>query len=130
MKFARSGMKAWLVFLGGGSGAVLRYLVGIGMGRWSQHFPAGTFLINVSGSFLLGLLFGLTYAGEFRHERELTLLLGTGVLGGYTTFSTFELEGYRLLAGGHGGAALGYLLASVLAGLAAVALGAWIGHRL
>lgn len=123
-------MRVWLVFLGGGSGAVLRYLVGLALGRWSQHFPWGTFAINIGGSFLLGLLFGLTYAREFRHEREIMLLLGTGVLGGFTTFSTFELEGFSLLANGHAATAAAYLLGSVLAGLAAAALGAWIGHRL
>lgn len=123
-------MRIWLVFVGGGGGAVLRYLAGLALGRWSQHFPWGTFAINVAGSFLLGLLFGLTYAREFRHERELSLLLGTGVLGGFTTFSTFELEGYSLLSGGHGGTALLYLGGSVVAGLAAAALGAWLGHRL
>ncbi len=123
-------MRVWLVFLGGGSGAVLRYLVGLALGRWSQSFPWGTFAINVGGSLLLGLLFGLTYAREFRHEREIMLLLGTGVLGGFTTFSTFELEGYSLLAGGHGGTAALYLAGSVIAGLAAAAAGAWLGHRL
>jgi CrcB protein len=78
----------------------------------------------------LGLLFGFTYAHEFRHERELTVLLGTGFLGGFTTFSTFELEGFSLFSNGHVAAGITYLLGSVLAGLAAAALGAWIGHRL
>lgn len=123
-------MQAWLVFLGGGAGSLLRYLAGLGLARWSGHFPAGTFAINVLGSLLLGLLFGFAYAHEFRHERELTLLLGTGFLGGFTTFSTFELEGFTLLSGGHLGTGLAYLLGSVAAGLAAAALGAWLGHRL
>lgn len=123
-------MRAMLVFLGGGAGSLARYLAGLALARWSQHFPGGTFAINVAGSLLLGLLFGFTYAHEFRHERELTLLLGTGFLGGFTTFSTFELEGFSLLANGHAATAAAYLLGSVLAGLAAAALGAWIGHRL
>jgi CrcB protein len=123
-------MKALLVFLGGGAGSLVRYLAGLGMARWSQHVPAGTFAINVLGSLLLGVLFGFTYAHEFRHERELTLLLGTGFLGGFTTFSTFELEGFSLLSNGQLGAGAGYLIGSVAAGLAAVALGAWLGHRL
>ncbi|MBI4912327.1 MAG: fluoride efflux transporter CrcB [Acidobacteria bacterium] len=123
-------MRTWLVFLGGGLGSLARYALGIGLGRWSQHFPLGTFAINVGGSFLLGLLFGITYAREFRHERELSLFLGSGFLGGFTTFSTFELEGYSLLAAGHPGAALLYTVGSVAAGLAAAALGAWLGHRL
>lgn len=123
-------MRPLLVFLGGGAGSLLRYLLGLGMGRWSQHFPAGTFTTNVVGSLLLGLLFGFAYAHEFRHERELTLLLGTGFLGGFTTFSTFELEGYALLTQGHLSTGIGYLLGSVAAGLAAAALGAWLGHRL
>lgn len=123
-------MRTWLVFLGGGAGSVLRYLVGLGLARAAGHFPAGTFAINVLGSLLLGLLFGFAYAHEFRHERELTLLLGTGFLGGFTTFSTFELEGFSLLSNGHVGTGLAYLVGSVAAGLAAAALGAWLGHRL
>ena len=123
-------MRAMLVFLGGGAGSLARYLAGLALARWSQHFPGGTFAINVAGSLLLGLLFGFTYAHGFRHERELTLMLGTGFLGGFTTFSTFELEGFSLLANGHAATAAAYLLGSVLAGLAAAALGAWIGHRL
>lgn len=123
-------MRAMLVFLGGGAGSLARYLTGLGLARWSQHFPAGTFIINVFGSLLLGFLFGFAYAHEFRHERELTLLLGTGFLGGFTTFSTFELEGFSLLTNGHVTAGTAYLLGSVAAGLAAAALGAWLGHRL
>lgn len=123
-------MRGLLVFLGGGAGSLARYLLGVALGRWSQHFPTGTFAINVAGSLALGLLFGFAYAHEFRHERELTLLLGTGFLGGFTTFSTFELEGFTLLSSGHHGTALAYLAGSVLAGLAAAALGAWIGHRM
>ena len=123
-------MKLLLVFLGGGAGSLARYLAGLGLGRWSQHFPTGTFAINVLGSLLLGLLFGFAYAHEFRHERELTLLIGTGFLGGFTTFSTFELEGFSLLSNGHVATAAGYLLGSVAAGLAAAAAGAWLGHRL
>jgi CrcB protein len=123
-------MRALLVFLGGGAGSLARYLLGLGLGRWSQHFPAGTFAINVIGSLLLGLLFGFAYAHEFRHEQELTLLLGTGFLGGFTTFSTFELEGFSLLSNGHIVTGAAYLLGSVAAGLTAAALGVWLGHRL
>lgn len=123
-------MKLLLVFLGGGTGSLARYLAGLALGRWSQHFPSGTFAINVLGSLLLGLLFGFAYAHEFRHEQELTLLVGTGFLGGFTTFSTFELESFSLLSNGHVGTAAGYLLGSVAAGLAAATLGAWLGHRI
>lgn len=123
-------MRAMLVFLGGGAGSLARYLAGLALARWSQHFPGGTFTVNVLGSLLLGLLFGFAYAHEFRHQRELTLLLGTGFLGGFTTFSTFELEGFALLTNGHAVTAFAYLFGSVLAGLAAAALGAWLGHRL
>ena len=123
-------VRAMLVFLGGGAGSLTRYLMGLGLARWSQHFPTGTFVVNVLGSLLLGFLFGFAYAHEFRHERELTLLLGTGFLGGFTTFSTFELEGFSLLTNGHAAAGTAYLLGSVAAGLAAAALGAWLGHRL
>lgn len=104
---------AALVFLGGGAGAVLRYLVG----RWlaSPHFPWHTLGINVAGSFALGLL-----AGWHRDRLGVFALLGTGLCGGFTTFSTFSLETLLLMERGRPWAAAGYAGGSVAAGLVGV----------
>lgn len=102
-----------LVFVGGGVGAVLRFL----LGRWlaSPHFPWHTLAINVLGSFALGLL-----AGWHRDRAAWFALLGTGLCGGFTTFSTFSLETLVLAERGRPLAAAGYAGGSVAAGLVGV----------
>ncbi len=103
-----------LVALGGGIGAWLRFVVGRLVGF--SAFPWATLLVNVSGSFAMGLLAGwLTRdASGGEHWR---LLLGVGVLGGFTTFSAFSLELALLIERGQLGTAAGYALASVIAGV-------------
>jgi CrcB protein len=131
-------MPAWLLTLlahpvtllavGGGAGANARYWLGrlVAQLQGPVEFPWATFLINVSGSAVLGLV-----AGQFLghpHDpvrRNWYLLLGTGFCGGFTTFSTFSLETLELLRDGKPGAAAGYVLGSVLAGL----LGVWLAMR-
>lgn len=113
-----------LVFVGGGAGATCRYGVGRFVGsRYDGTFPLGTFLINVTGCFLLGLLSNLL-ALTHRDQAALSALLATGFLGGYTTFSTYALEGALLYNDGRRRLAVSALLGSVLAGLVAAALGA------
>jgi CrcB protein len=112
-----------VVAAGGGAGSLLRY----GMGRhWpvGTGFPTSTLLINLSGSLLLGALV-VAVTDIWRPHRLLRPALGTGVLGGYTTFSTFSLEVRTELARHAWGIATGYLAASVVGGLAAAALGMW-----
>lgn len=110
------------VFVGGGVGAACRYGLGRFVGeRYDGAFPLGTFLINVSGCFLLGLL---ASAPAARAAALPLALLGTGFLGGYTTFSTYALEGLLLYLDGSRRLALLSLLGSVAVGLAAAALGA------
>lgn len=117
---------AALVGAGSAVGGNLRYW----LGRWIDArtppggMPWGTVAVNVSGSLVLGFLAValLERAGPAR--REWYLLLGTGLCGGYTTFSTFELETLRLLRDGRSGAALANVGLSVVAGLAGVAAGA------
>lgn len=111
------------VFVGGGGGALTRYGIGHFIGRrFDGAFPLGTFLINVSGCFLLGLVATLLAGGA--HARLLTALLATGFLGGYTTFSTYTLEGLVLYADGDRAISLLSLVAPVVLGLAAAGLGA------
>lgn len=107
--------------LAGGLGAVLRLLVGRGVVRLTGGpLAAGTFVVNVTGAFALGLLVGATPG------RDALQLVGTGLLGGYTTFSTWIVETQRFGEEGAPGAATANIVGSVLAGVAAV----WLGRQL
>lgn len=117
-------MTVLLLALAGGLGAVARFVLdgvvatrAAGRGR----YPLGTTVINLSGSFLLGLLAGLA-AGRLLSAPEL-LVLGTGFLGGYTTFSTAAFEVVRLLEQRRWGAALVHGLGQVVAATLLAALG-------
>lgn len=119
-------MLAVAVGLGAAVGAVARYLVDQAVARRRDRvFPAGTWLINLSGSFVLGLLAGL--ATHHGLAPGTVAIAGTGVCGGYTTFSTFAYETVRLMEEGSGLVALANLAGSLVAGLAAAALGLGIG---
>ena len=116
-----------LVFVGGAGGSVIRWLVGIGVGERYKGitFPLGTLLINVSGAFLMGLLSTLLNVDwKDRYGTNLTALVLTGVLGGYTTFSAYQLDAANLYNKGGRGCAAVYWAGSVAAGLIAAALGA------
>jgi CrcB protein len=114
----------WLgVALLGGSASVARFLVHQLIGRASD-LPLGTFAINVSGSFVLGLVAGLAVSGDA------LVLIGTATLGSYTTFSTWMLESHRLRDGGGSAAAVGNVVISLAVGFVAVALGRAIGVHL
>jgi fluoride exporter len=116
------------VFVGGGTGAVCRYGVGRFVGeRYGGAFPLGTCLINVTGCFALGLL--ATALATTHHDAALpTALLASGFLGGYTTFSTYALEGLLLYNDGSRSLAVASLLGPVAAGLLAAALGAGLAR--
>jgi len=116
------------VFVGGGMGAACRYGVGRFVGeRYGGAFPLGTFLINITGCFALGLL--VTALAATRRDVALpTALLGTGFLGGYTTFSTYALEGLLLYNEGSRRLAVASLLGPVVAGLLAAAVGAGVAR--
>lgn len=108
--------------LAGGLGAAVRFVVdGTVAARWHRSVPAGTALINVTGSLLLGLLTGWVLAAGA--SATWTLVLGTGFLGGYTTFSTAMVESARLARAGRLGAALGLAGVTWASALAAAALG-------
>nr|WP_294846787.1 fluoride efflux transporter CrcB [uncultured Sphingomonas sp.] len=115
-------MNAVAVFLGGGLGAVLRWLVGrASMAMFGTAFPWGTMAVNIIGSFLIGLSVGAFSA--FGTGQTMRLFLVTGFLGGFTTFSAFSLDALTLWERGQHGLAAAYVLASVLVSLAAIAAG-------
>ncbi|WP_457582946.1 fluoride efflux transporter CrcB [Ensifer canadensis] len=112
-----------LVGAGGAIGSMARYLVGIWtVQRWGPGFPWGTLLVNVTGSFLIGLLAELIMR-KFGASTEMRLFLITGVLGGYTTFSAFSLDAIMLLERGDMALALGYIAASIVLSILAVFAG-------
>lgn len=111
-----------LVFIGGGVGSVLRYLVGTFLKVPSSGFPWGTFSVNVLGSLAIGFLMGLTLKNSILTENQ-TLLLVTGLCGGFTTFSAFAYENQVFLKDGDFTSFLVYTLGSIGIGLAAVFLG-------
>jgi fluoride exporter len=114
----------------GALGALARYgLEGWVSRRAPTSFPWGTFVINVSGSFLLGIAF-VVMTERFRPDPWLRSAVTIGFLGAYTTFSTFSLETYRLVEDGAYGLALANALGSLAAGLAAVYAGIVIGRAL
>lgn len=107
-----------LVFAGGGIGAVLRHAFnGVALALWGASFPWGTLIINVSGSLLMGVVVELA-ALKLGMSSQLRLFLATGILGGYTTFSTFSLETGLLHSRGDTALAIAYALGSVLLGVA------------
>ena len=118
-----------LVGLGGAIGAVARYLLGTWIATHvSPDFPWSTFLINISGSFLIGVILGLASAGQLSNEAR--LFLAVGVLGGYTTFSTFSYESLELLADGSMRAFLLNTLGQLSCGLIAVYFGLVVSRLL
>jgi CrcB protein len=111
-----------MIGLGGMLGANARYLVaGWAARRFGVALPYGTFLINISGSLVLG--FFVAYLLRHSTYHYLRLFFAVGFLGAYTTFSTFSVESLQLIQSGHIWSALTYMLCSSLIGL----LGAWIG---
>ena len=114
------------VALGGAIGSVLRYQLGRGMTQWLGPqaigaFPWATLAVNLIGSFAMGLLAG--WLARHGQDDPLRLLLGVGLLGGFTTFSAFSLEMMILIERGQAGQAFVYAAVSVLAGLSALYIG-------
>lgn len=109
----------FLVMAGGALGAGARYLVGLSFA--GARYPWGTLAVNVAGALAMGLLAGIIAKGLAGEPAR--LLLGVGVLGGFTTFSAFSLELVTMVERGAWGLALGYALASVIAAALAVIAG-------
>lgn len=112
-----------LVFIGGGLGSTLRYAINVLCGRTlGLNFPYSTFLINITGSLVMGLVAGyLAFKGEASQPWRIFIM--TGILGGYTTFSAFSLDAVSLYERGEGGLAVFYVVGSVLLSIAGLVAG-------
>jgi CrcB protein len=106
---------------------MVRFMIsGIVARAGNMQLPVATFGINIAGSFLIGLLFGLSIRENSALSQPMMLLLATGFCGGFTTFSAFALENINLLQKGAPLTAMGYSIASVVCGLLFCRLGLWL----
>ncbi len=108
------------VMAGGAIGAGARFLVSLAL-PWRGNWPWATFAVNLLGGLLMGLLAGALLRGQV--SETMRLFLGVGILGGFTTFSAFSLESIQMIERGQWGVALGYVVASCVGALLALALG-------
>lgn len=114
-----------VVGLGGALGSIARYLVSIWVQRrFVPGFPWATFLVNMSGSFLIGVAFAMLDAEP--HSNAALGFLVTGILGGYTTFSTFNVENLKLLENGRAGVFMINVAYQILGGLLLAIAGYWL----
>jgi CrcB protein len=118
-------LKLVLIASGGAVGTLLRYGVNVGVRHWDGALPIATLSVNVVGCFLIGVIATL-FPGPEALRDELRLALLVGLLGGFTTFSTFGLETLSMINRQQIGTAAAYVLASNILGLAAV----WLGWRI
>lgn len=118
-----------LVALGGAIGASLRYSASIWLVKPGGLFPWTTWSVNLLGCFLAGAFFAFSQKYPVL-QQEARLLLMVGILGGFTTFSSFGLETFQLLKQGHSGLALGYAFSSLIMGVAVLAVGFYLFQAL
>lgn len=122
--------KIIFVGVGGALGAVARYLINISpLANVSDKFPLPTFVINITGSFLIGFLF-VMFTERFEISENIRLALAVGFLGAFTTFSAFELEMFILMRDRQVFTAFAYLALSVLTGFVGVLAGVALGRRI
>ena len=117
-----------IIAVSGAIGANARYFLGLAIQRWAgDNYPWGTFIINVSGSLLMGILTAWLAQASLSPNYRLFLL--TGLLGGYTTFSSYSIEAVRLWERKEFAKAGVYLSSSVVLGFTACAFGVWLARR-
>ncbi len=114
-----------LVFVGGGFGSVLRYIIGKYLNSPQDGIPYGTFAANILGSLLIGIILGLAAKNDTLTSNQ-TLLLATGFCGGFTTFSTFAYENHVFLKAGDFTSFALYTIASFVIGFLAVFFGLFL----
>jgi CrcB protein len=117
------------VAAGGALGALARWAIGEALPHGTDRFPWSTFTVNVAGCFLIGILMVLVVE-RWSHRPLARPFLGTGVLGGFTTFSTYAVDTRGLLAAGEPGLAAAYLLGTLAVGLVAVVAGLRLAERM
>ena len=118
-----------LVFLGGGLGSGLRYLVAIAMNQYSKAQPFGTFTVNMLGCLLIGLVLGYAQKENTLTSNQ-TLLLATGFCGGFTTFSAFASENLELIRNGELFNFSIYAIGSVFLGIVLILIGYLLVNKL
>ncbi len=118
-----------LVFLGGGLGSGLRYLVAIAMNQYSKVLPFGTFTVNMLGCLLIGLVLGYAQKENTLTSNQ-TLLLATGFCGGFTTFSAFASENLELIRNGELFNFSIYAIGSVFLGIVLILIGYLLVNKL
>ncbi len=114
-----------IVFLGGGVGSILRYLLGLMLSGISEKFPYATLVVNILACVILGYLIGITSKGVLSTEMKLFLMVG--LCGGFSTFSTFSAESYQLFNSASSLTAIIYMAASFSICLFAIYLGLQLG---
>ena len=119
----------FFVFIGGGFGSVLRYIISRYLNNPASSFPLGTFTANILGSLLIGIVIGLAAKNNTLTQNQ-TLLLATGFCGGFTTFSTFAYENHVLFKSGDFTSFALYTFASFIVAFLAVFAGMYLSRML
>ena len=116
-----------LVFIGGGFGSFLRFVLSTPLTAYFNNFFLGTFIVNIIGCLIIGFILGASMKGNLLSKDQI-LILSTGFCGGFTTFSAFTLENHGLLQSGQLLHFSFYTLSSIAVGVLAVVMGLWLSR--